>query len=222
MENTLNPVEARVLASLIEKEITTPNNYPLTLTSLTTACNQKSNRCPVTDLTEQEVVRALMHLRERNIAWERAPAGSRVTKYSHEISQWLELTDPQLAILTELMLRGPQTVGELRTRCERMTPLGGIAQAADAVHSLEEFEGGPLVVQLPRESGRRESRYAHLLCGEPEIPEETPVEIKPDAAVLAVRAENERIAELETQVKELQNDVAELSRLFAEFKEQFD
>lgn len=221
MENTFNPVEARVLATLVEKEITTPNNYPLTLTSLTTACNQKSNRCPVTDLTEEEVVRALFNLRERNIAWEKAPAGSRVMKYSHEISQLLPLTDQQLAVITELMLRGPQTVGELRTHCERMHPLGDISQAAETVQSLADWPDGPLVVKLPREPGRRENRYAHLLCGEPEISDE-PVAVAESPAAATVRAENERIAELETQVAELQTQIAELTRQFAEFKEQFD
>jgi uncharacterized protein len=221
MDTILNPVEARVLATLVEKEITTPNNYPLTLTSLTAACNQKSNRCPVTDLSEQEVVRALMRLRERNVAWEKAPAGSRVMKYSHDISQWLTLTGPQLAVITELMLRGPQTVGELRTHCERMHPLGDIAQAAETVQSLADYPDEPLVVKLPRESGRRESRYAHLLCGEPEISDE-PVQVAESPAIQAVRAENERIAELETQVKELWSEMTELKQQFAAFKEQFD
>lgn len=220
MENTLNPIEARVLATLVEKEITTPNNYPLTLTSLTVACNQKSNRNPVTDLTEQEVARALMNMRERNIAWEKAPAGSRVLKYSHDISQWLELSDQQLAVITELMLRGPQTVGELRTHCERMHPLGDISQAAEIIQSLVNWIDGPLVVQLPREPGRRESRYAHLLCGEPEISDE-PVKVVESPAVQAVRAENERIAELENQVQELWTGMAELTRQLDEFKEQF-
>ena len=221
MDVLFNPVEARVIATLVEKQITTPNNYPLTLTSLTTACNQKSNRYPVTDLTEEEVVRALFRLRELNIAWEKAPAGSRVMKYSHEISQQFEFSDPQLAVMTELMLRGPQTVGELRTHCERMHPLGDINQAADVVQSLVEYENRPLVVKLPREPGRRESRYAHLLCGEPEISDD-PVDVAPNSAVMAVRAENERIAELETAVQQLQSEVADLNQQFAAFKEQFE
>jgi uncharacterized protein YceH (UPF0502 family) len=221
MNELLNPVEARVLGVLIEKEITTPNNYPLTLTSLTTACNQKSNRYPVTDLTEEETARALYSLRERNIAWEKAPSGSRVMKYSHEISQMLTLTDQQLAVITELMLRGPQTVGELRTHCERMYPLGDITQAAEVVQSLIDYTDGPLAVKLPREPGRRENRYAHLLCGEPEISEE-PIDIAPPAAVIAVRAENERITALEAEVEQLRSQMAELTEQFAEFKKQFE
>ncbi|HKL20169.1 MAG TPA: DUF480 domain-containing protein, partial [Tichowtungia sp.] len=207
--------------TLVEKQITTPNNYPLTLTSLTTACNQKSNRHPVMDLTEEETVRALYSLRERNIAWETAPAGSRVMKYSHEISRLLPLTDRQLAVLTELMLRGPQTIGELRTHCERMHPLGDITQAAEVVQSLIDDADSPRVVKLPREPGRRENRYAHLLCGEPDISDE-PVDIAPSAAVAAVRTENERIAELENQIGKLQQEVAELTEQFGKFKKQFD
>jgi len=221
MDPLFNPVEARVIASLVEKQITTPNNYPLTLASLTTACNQKSNRHPVTYLTEEDVVRALFPLREMNIAWEKAPAGSRVMKYSHDISQKFDFTDPQLAVMCELMLRGPQTTGELRTRCERMHPLGDIIQAAEVVQSLVDFEDSPLIVKLPREPGRRDSRYAHLLCGEPEISDE-PIDIAPNAAVIAVRAENERIAELEQTVQELQENFAELTQQFAAFKKQFD
>ena len=221
METLLNPVEARVIATLVEKQITTPNNYPLTLTSLTTACNQKSNRHPVMDLTEEETARALYSLRERNIAWETAPAGSRVMKYSHEISRLLPLTDRQLAVLTELMLRGPQTIGELRTHCERMHPLGDITQAAEVVQSLIDDADSPRVVKLPREPGRRENRYAHLLCGEPDISDE-PVDIAPSAAVAAVRTENERIAELENQIGKLQQEVAELTEQFGKFKKQFD
>ena len=221
MGTLFNPVEARVIASLVEKQITTPNNYPLTLAAQTTACNQKSNRYPVTDLTEEEVVRALFNLRTLNIAWEKAPAGSRVMKYSHDISQRFDFTDPQLAVMTELMLRGPQTPGELRTRCERMHPLGDINQATEVVQSLVDYPESPLAMKLPREPGRRDSRYAHLLCGEPEISDE-PVDIAPNAAVVAVRAENERIAELEQTVQELQTNFAELTRQFAEFKKQFE
>jgi len=221
MNAMLNLVEARVLGALIEKEITTPNNYPLTLTSLATACNQRSNRYPVTDLSEKEVVRALFSLRERHIAWEKAPAGSRVMKYSHEISEMLSLTDQQLAVICELMLRGPQTIGKLRTHCERMHPLGDITQAADIVKSLVNYPETPLAVQLPKEPGRRENRYTHLLCGEPEIPDD-PVAVTPHPAVIAVRAENERIASLEAEVQQLRQDVTTLTEKLDHFKTQFE
>ena len=142
-------------------------------------------------------------------------------KYSHEISRLLPLTDQQLAVMTELMLRGPQTVGELRTHCERMHPLGDITQAAETLQSLADYPDGPLVVKLPREPGRRENRYAHLLCGEPEISDD-PVEVKQDTAVLAVRAENERIAALEEDVEQLRSQMTELLEQFAGFKKQFE
>ena len=222
MEAILNPVQARVLGALIEKQITTPNNYPLTLTSLTTACNQKSNRHPITELEEQDVVRALFSLRERHIVWEVAGAGSRVMKYSHDVSQLFAVTDPQLAVMTELILRGSQTVGELRTRCERMCPLGNIEQAAEIVQSLVDFADDPLIVKLPREPGRRESRYAHLLCGEPELEDVDVPAPPPEAATLAVRAENERIAALESEVQALQEKITELTEQFASFKTQFE
>ncbi len=222
MEKLLNPVEARVLGSLIEKQITTPDYYPLTLSSLTNACNQKSNRNPVTDLNEQDVVRAIFGLRDKQMAWERAEAGARVMKYSHDISRTFSFTDPQLAVICELMLRGPQTVGELRTRCERMFPLGNIDEASAVVQSLADYPDGPLVVKLPREPGRRESRYAHLLCGEPEIELMDAPQLQPEAAVLAVRAENERLAELENTVQLLRSDVAALTQQFAQFKTQFE
>jgi uncharacterized protein YceH (UPF0502 family) len=221
MPALFNPVEARVLAALVEKQITTPNNYPLTLTSLATACNQKSNREPVTDLTEEEVVRALFNLREQNIAWEKAPAGSRVMKYSHDISQQFDFADRQLAVMCELMLRGPQTIGELRTHCERMHPLGDISQAAEVVQSLVDWPDSPLAVKLSKEPGRRESRYAHLLCGEPEISDD-PVAVTPNAAVIAVRAENERIAALEAEVQQFRAEIDELTEQFAGFKKQFE
>ena len=221
MDTLLNPVEARVLGALIEKEITTPAYYPLTISSLTAACNQKSNRNPVMDLSEKDIARAIYDLREKNLAWEVAAAGSRVTKYSHNMAQQFTFTDQQLAVMCELMLRGPQTVGELRTHCERMHPLGDIGQAAETIQSLADWPDGSLVVKLPREPGRRENRCAHLLCGEPEI-EQHPAAVTPGAAMLEVRAENERIADLENQVKELRSEIAGLTRQFAEFKKQFD
>jgi len=221
MDALLNPVEARVLGALVEKQITTPNYYPLTLASLSAACNQKSNRNPVTDLDEKEVARAILTLREKHLVWETAEAGARVMKYSHNLAQHFTFSDQQLAVVCELILRGPQTGGELRTHCERMYSLGDSEQTDSILQSLVEYPDTPLAVKLPREPGRRENRYAQLLCGEPEISTE-PVAIKPAAAVLEVLAENERIAALETEVEQLRSEVAELNRQFAEFKTQFE
>jgi len=221
MDALLNPVEARVLGALVEKQITTPNYYPLTLASLSAACNQKSNRNPVTDLDEKEVARAILTLREKHLVWETAAAGARAMKYSHNLAQHFTFSDQQLAVVCELILRGPQTGGELRTHCERMYSLGDSEQTDSILQSLVEYPDTPLAVKLPREPGRRENRYAQLLCGEPEISTE-PVAIKPAAAVLEVLAENERIAALETEVEQLRSEVAELNRQFAEFKTQFE
>lgn len=221
MDAVLNSVEARVLGALLEKQITTPAYYPLTLASLTAACNQKSNRNPVTALDEKEIARAILTLREKYLAWETAGAGARVMKYSHNLAQHFEFSDQQLAVLCELILRGPQTSGELRTHCERMYPLGDSDQTDAILQSLIEYPETPLAVKLPREPGRRENRYAHLLCGEPEIPIE-PVAVKPDAAVLEILAENERIAALEAEVQQLRAEMTELNRQFAKFKTQFE
>jgi hypothetical protein len=221
MNALLNPVEARVLGALIEKQITTPNYYPPTLAALTAACNQKSNRNPVLSLDEKEIARAILTLREKHLVWETAEAGARVLKYSHNLAQHFEFSNQQLAVVCELILRGPQTGGELRTHCERMYALGDSTQTESILQSLIEYPDTPLAVKLPREPGRRENRYAHLLCGEPEMSTE-PVVVKPDAAALEVLAENERIAALETEVQQLRSEVAELNRQFAEFKTQFE
>jgi len=222
MDTNLTPVEGRVLGALIEKQITTPAYYPLTLASLTAACNQKSNRNPVLTLDEKEVARALLTLRDKHLAWETAEAGARVMKYSHNLSQQFEFSDQQLAVLCELLLRGPQTGGELRTHCERMFSLGDSAQTEAILQSLIEYPGTPLAIKLPREPGRRENRYAHLLCGEVVLPAE-PTALPPEApAVAAVRAENERIASLEQEVQKLRQEVDKLTRQFAEFKTQFE
>ncbi len=210
-----------MLGSLIEKQITTPSYYPLTLAALTAACNQKSNRNPVTALDEKDVARAILTLRDKHLAWETAEAGARVMKYSHNLSQHFEFSDQQLAVVCELMLRGPQTGGELRTHCERMHPLGDITQTEAVLQSLIDYPGSPLVAKLPREPGRRENRFTHLLCGEVVLPPET-LKPQPEPATLAVRAENERLAALEDEVKNLRTEVDTLHRQLAEFSKQFE
>ena len=221
MDALLNQIEARVLGSLIEKQITTPSYYPLTLASLTAACNQKSNRNPVTALNEQDVARAILTLRDKHLVWETAEAGARVMKYSHNLSQHFEFSDQQLAVVCELMLRGPQTGGELRTHCERMHPLGDIAQTEAILQSLMDYPNSPLVAKLPREPGRRENRFTHLLCGEVVLPPES-LKPLPEPATLAIRAENERLAALEDEVKNLRTEVDALHRQLAEFSKQFE
>ena len=219
METILTDTEVRVLGCLIEKELATPEYYPLTLNALTNACNQKSNRDPVMQLDEADVVRALDALRFKQLALLSAEGG-RVPKYRHILTEKLRFSPAELAVLAELLLRGPQTVGELRTRAERMHPLADLAAVEEV---LEELQGRtpPLVTKLPRQPGRKEQRYAQLFAGEPELAaEEHP--LPPEAARLRVMAEEERLARLEEEVASLRTEVAGLRRLVEEFKAQFE
>ena len=220
MEQDLNDIEIRVLGSLIEKEMTTPDYYPLTLNALTNACNQKSNRDPVLNLEETDVVRALDALRLKGLAMQAHGEGSRVPKYRHSLSEKLFLEPEELAILCELCLRGPQTVGELRSRADRMRSFEALAQVEEVLQELMERQS-PLAVKLPRQPGRKEHRYAHLLAGEPEMMagEQAPA---PEAATLKVREEYDRIGTLEQEVEALRSEVAELRRLLEEFRAQFE
>ena len=221
MEALLNSVEVRVLGALIEKEITTPEYYPLTLNSLTTACNQKSNRDPVVSLEEKAVVRALESLREKGLARQVSGVDMRVPKHYHLFDEKMGLTRPQVAALCVLMLRGPQTVGEIRGRSGRLYEFADLEEVERVLVELAERTEGALVVQLARQPGRKESRYAHVLMGEPEE-EDAQTEGPVDAAALEVRAENERIAALEEQVKALRDELADVRSAFAQFKEQFE
>ncbi len=221
MEALLNSVEVRVLGALIEKEITTPEYYPLTLNSLTTACNQKSNRDPVVSLEEKAVVRALESLRDKGLARQVSGVDMRVPKHYHLFDEKMGLTRPQVAALCVLMLRGPQTVGEIRGRSGRLYEFAGLEEVECVLVELAERTEGALVVQLARQPGRKESRHAHVLMGEPEE-EDAQTEGPVDAAALEVRAENERIAALEEQVKALRDELADVRSAFAQFKEQFE
>jgi len=219
METILNDTEVRVLGALVEKELATPEYYPLTLNALTTACNQKSNREPVLNLDETDVVRALDSLKFKQLALLSAEGG-RVPKYRHTLAEKLRLSPAELAVLAELLLRGPQTVGELRTRADRMHPFPDLA-SVEAV--LEELQARtpPLVARLPRQPGRKEARHAHLFAG---VPEETQDDASPppEPARLRVAAENDRIALLEEEIAALRAEVAELRRMMKEFAAQFE
>jgi uncharacterized protein YceH (UPF0502 family) len=218
MEFTLNAIEARVLGCLIEKELATPEYYPLTLNALTNACNQKSNRDPVMALEDADVVRALDNLRFQRLAHQSAE-GVRAAKYCHNLEGLLRLEPQELAVLAELLLRGPQTVGELRGRAERMAPLKDLAAVEEVLTALAEREH-PLVTRLPRQAGRKEQRYAHLLSGMPEVSDESTAPIEP--ARTRVMAENERLAALETEVATLRGEVAELRAQLEMFRAQFE
>ena len=219
MEIKLTDIEIRVLGSLIEKELTTPEYYPLSLNSLTNACNQKSNREPVMVLTEEDVVRALDSLRFKQLVVLSADGG-RVPKYRHLLAEKSGLMPAELAVICELLVRGPQTVGELRTRGERMYPFGDLAAVEEVLRELMVRET-PLITLLARQPGRKEGRYAQLFAGVPESSEEAS-EARPEAARQRVVAENERVAKLEEEVAELREEVAGLRLVMEDFKKQFE
>lgn len=219
MDMVLGDIEVRVLGSLIEKELTTPEYYPLSLNSLTNACNQKSNRDPVMALAEEDVVRALDSLRFNQLVVLSAGSG-RVSKYRHLLSEKLGFMPAELAILCELLLRGPQTVGELRTRGERMHPFGDLAAVEEVLQELIQRED-PLIALMPRLPGRKEGRYAQLFSGVPNIDVDEGCGT-PEAARIRVMAENDRLEKLEAEVALLRGEIAGLQQLMAEFKAQFE
>jgi uncharacterized protein YceH (UPF0502 family) len=221
MEIELEPVDARVLACLIEKSITTPDYYPLTLNALTAACNQKSNREPVMALAEADVLRSLDRLRDMGLACVASLAGSRMPRYRHRLTEQISLSEPQVAVLCELMLRGPQTPGELRARAGRMAELPDREAVLTVLDALAEQEtGAPLVAVLPGRSGQREERYGHLLCGA--LPEGEAAAVPAEPARLVVRAEDERLAALEERTAHLEDELARLRGQFSDFKHQFE
>ena len=220
MELNLTPVEARVLGSLIEKSLTTPEYYPLTLNSLVAACNQKSNRDPAMQIDDKSVIRALDALRDKKLAWSVALAGSRAPKYRHSAPDVLNLTPIQLAVLCELMLRGPQTLAELRIRAARMAPVTDTTEVESVLQSFADWPTGPLACRLPRQPGQREERYMHRLSGEePVTAAET--EPHPEAARLVVMAENERIAALDARIAVLETELTQLRTRMSDFMRQF-
>ncbi len=221
MDPLMQPMEIRVLACLIEKSLSTPEYYPMTLNSLTAACNQKSNREPAMQFSDQDTVRALDSLRDRRLAWS-VTTGGRTPKYKHSIEEVYPLTLPQLAVLCELMLRGAQTVGELRTRAGRLCTLADIADVQAVLQQLMGRENGPLIAIAPRRPGQREERFGHLLGGP--LASESEGAIDPlacEPARLNVRSENEQIAALGVKVATLEDEMASLKAQFADFTRQF-
>jgi uncharacterized protein len=208
----------RVLGSLIEKEITTPDYYPLSLNALVNACNQKSNRDPLMSLDEETVEQALRALNKKELAGPADTTDSRVRKYEHRVQEVYNFTRSETAILCELLLRGPQTPGELRSRAERMHRFDDLSQVQSALQLLMKRDP-PLATLLPRQPGTKEARYAHFLSGEISIPE--PVE---DAATPVVnRVErSDRVTALENEVADLKKEIAELKEQFANFRKQFE
>ena len=212
----LNGVEARVLGALVEKDITTPDYYPLSLNALVNACNQKNNRDPVMSLDENAVRDALRGLQDLRLAGPAGGADSRVTKYEHRLQDVFNLSRGETAVLCVLLLRGPQTPGELRGRTERMHRFEDLEAVQASLQHLMQREP-PLAAMLPRQPGTKESRFAHLLSGEI------------DGAELALRSavpaedpgDRERIGQLEEQVANLRREVSDLKQLLEEFRNQF-
>jgi uncharacterized protein YceH (UPF0502 family) len=218
VELLLSDREVRVLATLIEKEITTPDYYPLSLHALANACNQKSNRHPVMALDEQAVHEALDSLNQKGLAGPASSAESRVTKYAHRWQEVFNFDRRETALLCELMLRGPQTLGELRGHAERMHRFEDLESLEATLHKLSERQP-PLVKKLPRLPGTKESRYAHLLAGDQ--PEWAAASAEP--AVIVARLEaDERIPRLTAEVEELKRQLADLQQQFALFRKQFE
>jgi uncharacterized protein len=209
----LDPVAVRVLGCLVEKEITTPDNYPLTLNALAAACNQTSNREPIMSLEETGVLAVLDELTRRSLARVVHRSDSRAKRYRHLLVETLKLHPAEVAVLCVLMLRGPQTPGEIRVRAARLHEFDEGAQLELTLQALMSL-GTPLVAQLPRQPGQKEARYAHLLAGEPEMP--VPAETAPPD-----RAGGDRIEALEQEVTALREELAELRGRFDRFAQQF-
>jgi hypothetical protein len=216
MDIRLTETEARVLGALIEKEITTPDYYPLSLNALVNACNQKNNRDPVMSLTEGDVRSALDGLQSRRLAGPARGADSRVTKYEHRIQEVFNFTRPETAVLCILLLRGPQTPGELRGRSERMFQFEHLDDVQSALQRLMEREP-PLAAVLPRQPGTKESRYMHLFCGDVE---QQPVQ--ESRSVSHTSSDGQRIAQLEEEVGRLGSELQAMKEQLAQFRKQFE
>ena len=219
MNILLNEVEARVLGALLEKEITTPDYYPLSLNSLVNACNQKSNRDPVMNVDEDSVRDALRTLQDNSLARSVSAVDSRVTKYEHRLQEAFNFDRREAALFCELLLRGPQTAGELRTRAGRMHPFDDLSEAQSALQRLMNREP-PLVKVLARQPGTKESRYIHLLSGD-----EKPVGSTAGRREVPAGVEGEKMdgfSRLSSEMAELRRDVSDLKQQFAAFRKQFE
>lgn len=215
MSEKLSEIEVRIIGALIEKQLTTPEYYPLTLNALVAACNQKTNREPVVAYSEQEVQKSLDDLREKNLAYVFYGSTSRVPKYKHILDKVFELESSEIAVICVLMLRGAQTLGELRERTGRLYEFSGLGEVNETLDNLMRRDE-PLVLKLERQAGQKEVRYAHLLSGEISAAAYTPKTISVGAAG------NERIEKIEAEVAALQNEINELRQTLEDFRKQFE
>ncbi len=226
----LSEVETRVLGSLVEKELTTPDYYPLSLNALVNACNQKSNRDPAMNLNEDTVRQALRSLEKEGLAGPADGMDNRVTKFEHRFQEAFNFDRREIAILCELLVRGPQTPGELRSRAERMYPFDDLGQVQSTLQRLAQREP-PVVKVLPRQPGTKEARYTHLLsgdvqgAGQPHVQNAAQMrapEATRERSATHGGADDERIARLENELSALQNEVADLKQQLAAFRKQFE
>jgi len=215
MATILTDIETRVLGSLVEKQVTTPEYYPLTLNALTLACNQKNNRHPVTAYTEAQVSDALESLREKNLAYVFYGSTSRVPKYKHVMPEVMHLSHPEMALMCVLMLRGAQTLGELRGNASRLHEFSSLEEVEAVLNGLISRDSDPLVARVPRQTGQKEGRFAHLLSGEIDVEALAVVETERPARTTAVE-------KLEQKVDVLAAEVEKLKEQFEQFKKQFD
>lgn len=217
MDIHLTPVEARVLGSLMEKEATTPDYYPLSLNAVITACNQKSNRHPVMSVDQTQALEALDGLISKRLAREKSSSGSRVTKYAHRLAGTLglsrEFSPQERAALCVLMLRGAQTAGEIRARAHRLCAFENLSEVEQTLSGLMSREDGPFVTRLPRRPGRKEARYAHLLCGEVEAEASEAAGTTPETGETG---NHDRIEALERGLEELREELAGIKRRLGE------
>ena len=214
MTTILTDIETRVLGSLIEKQVTTPEYYPLTLNALTLACNQKNNRYPVTSYTENQVSEAVERLREKNLAYVFYGSTSRVPKYKHVMPEVMRLSHPEVALMCVLMLRGAQTLGELRGNAARLHDFSGLEEVEQTLNGLITRDE-PMVARLPRQPGQKEGRFAHLLSGEINL------EALAEAERAAAAAPSRRTS-LEEKVEALTAEVEKLKEQFEQFRKQFE
>lgn len=217
MDWVLDGVETRVLGSLIEKDITTPDYYPLSLNALVNACNQKNNRDPVMSLDEDAVRQALSSLQEKRLAGPAGGADSRVAKYEHRLQEAFNFDRREIAVVCVLLLRGPQTPGELRGRTERMYRFEALDEVQSTLQRLMQREP-PLVKMLARQPGTKEARYAHLFSGDVAGFDAAPA--VPSAPVSS--GDDDRMSRLEQEIAGMRDDIATLKQQFADFKKQFD
>ena len=226
MDMALTDVELRILGVLIEKQMATPDYYPMTLNALVNACNQKNNREPVMELDSEAIEQALTSLRKQHLVWQIMTHGSRTAKYEHNLAEIASVSERELSVLCELFLRGPQTAGELNTRTARLIETHGLMAIEQILKKLAEHHKGPFVEMLPRRPGHKENRYVHLFC--PKEQSEAmypPTAMYPPAAahyVRGMKSEDDRVNALEKKISELEARLADLQEAFLAFKQQFE